>query len=141
MRTPAKPPRNPRPFAAFFLSLLGSGAVLGLVLLYDGRVLELKRAKAEIRQLETRINERKRENAELKAAIKAANRGELPAEKTAREELHLVQPEDVVLLYPAGSLSNRAPGAPPPAAPTAPAPTAPASAAPAASPAPLATPQ
>jgi len=138
VRTPAKPPRNPRPFAAFFLSLLGSAAVLGIVLLYDGRLLELKRAKAEIRQLETRINERKRENAELKAAIKAANRGELPAEKTAREELHLVQPEDVVLLYPAGSLSNRPPGAPPPAAPASPAPTA---AAPAASPAPSATPQ
>jgi cell division protein FtsB len=138
MRTPAKPPSNPRPFAAFFLSLLGSAAVLGIVLLYDGRLLELKRAKAEIRQLETRIDERKRENAGLKAAIKAANRGELPAEKTAREELHLVQPEDVVLLYPAGSLSNRAPGAPPPAAPTSPAPT---SATPAPSPVPSATPQ
>lgn len=138
MRTPAKPPSNPRPFAAFFLSLLGSAAVLGIVLLYDGRLLELKRAKAEIRQLETRINERKRENAELKAAIRAANRGELPAEKTAREELHLVQPEDVVLLYPAGSLSNRAPGAPTPVAPASTAPTA---AAPAASPAPSATPQ
>jgi cell division protein FtsB len=138
MRTPAKTPSNPRPFAAFFLSLLGSAAVLGIVLLYDGRLLELKRAKAEIRQLETRIDERKRENAVLKAAIKAANRGELPAEKTAREELHLVQPEDVVLLYPAGSLSNRAPGAPPPAAPTSPAPT---SATPAPSPVPSATPQ
>lgn len=138
MRTPSKPPSNPRPFAAFFLSLLGSAAVLGIVLLYDGRLLELKRAKAEIRQLETRINERKRENAELKAAIRAANRGELPAEKTAREELHLVQPEDVVLLYPAGSLSNRAPGAPTPVAPASTAPTA---AAPAASPAPSATPQ
>src|SRR5262249_46345058 len=138
MRTPAKPPSNPRPFAAFFLSLLGSAAVLGIVLLYDGRLLELKRAKAEIRQLETRINERKRENAELKAAIRAANRGELPAEKTAREELHLVQPEDVAPPYPAGSLSNRAPGAPTPVAPASTAPTA---AAPAASPAPSATPQ
>jgi cell division protein FtsB len=141
MRTPAKPPRNPRPFAAFFLSLLGSAAVLGIVLLYDGRVLELKKAKAEIRQLEMRIDERKRENAELKAAIKAANRGELPAEKTAREELHLVQPEDVVLLYPDGSLSSRGPGSRGPAAVSAPPAAAPTPPAPAASPAPSATPQ
>lgn len=134
MRSPAKPPRNPRPFTAFFLSLLGSGIVLGLVLLYDGRVLELKKAKAEIRQLEKQIGDRKRENGELRAAIRSANRGELPAERTAREELHLVQPEDVVLLYPAGSLSGRGQATPagpakttPPAAPpaTAPAPSTP----------------
>jgi cell division protein FtsB len=107
MRSPAKPPRNPRPVAAFFLSLLGSGIVLGIVLLYDGRVMELKKTKAEIRQLERQIADRKRENAELRSGIKAANRGELPAEKTAREELHLVQPEDIVLLYPPGRLPSR----------------------------------
>ena len=116
MREPAKPPRNPKPVAAFFLSLLGSAVVLGLVLLYDGRFVELKKARAEIRQLEKRIADRKKENEQLHAAIRAANRGQLPAEKAAREELHLVQPEDVVLLYPQGSLS---PGQPTPRRPDA----------------------
>jgi cell division protein FtsB len=113
MRKPAPPPRNPKPLAAFFLSLTGSAVVLGLVLLYDGRVLELKRAKAEIRQLDQKIAERRRENTKLRAAIASANRGELPAEKAAREELHLVHPEDVVLLYPPGSLGPKPTPTPP----------------------------
>ena len=107
VRAPASPPRNPRPLAAFVLSLTGSAIVLGLVLLYDGRVLELKKAKAEIAQLDKQIADRRRENARLRAAIASANRGGLPAEKTAREELHLVHPEDVVLLFPPGTLAPR----------------------------------
>lgn len=109
MREPAPPPRSPRPLAAFFLSLAGSTIVLGLFLLYDGRLLELKKAKAEIAQLDKQIADRKRENGQLRSAIAAADRGEFPAEKAAREELHLVQPEDIVLLYPPGSLSPRRP--------------------------------
>ena len=109
MRQPAAPPRNPRPVAAFFISLAGSAVVLGLFLLYDGRAIELKRARAEIHQLDRQIAARKRENGSLRASITAANRGELPAEKAAREELHLVHPEDVVLLYPPGALSPRTP--------------------------------
>ena len=105
MRQPAPPPRNPRPIAAFFLSLAGSAVVLGLFLLYDGRAMELKKARAEIHQLDKQIADRKRENGILRASITAASRGELPAEKAAREELHLVHPEDVVLLYPPGALS------------------------------------
>ena len=116
MRKPAPPPRNPKPLAAFFLSLTGSAVVLGLVLLYDGRVLELKRAKAEIRRLDLKIAERRRENTKLRAAIASANRGELPAEKAAREELHLVHPEDVVLLYPAGALGPKPTPSPTPTA-------------------------
>jgi cell division protein FtsB len=113
MRAPAKPPKNPRPLVAFFLSLAVSAVVLGIVLLYDGRALELKKSRAEIHQLDGRIAERKKENAQLRAAIASARRGELPAEKAAREELHLVHPEDIVLLYPAGAL---APARPTPAA-------------------------
>jgi cell division protein FtsB len=104
MRTPAKPPKNPRPVVAFFLSLAASAVVLGIVLLYDGRALELKKSRAEIHQLDARIAERKKENAQLRASIASARRGELPAEKAAREELHLVHPEDIVLLYPPGTL-------------------------------------
>ena len=109
MRAPAPPPRNPRPVAAFFISLAGSTVVLGLVLLYDGRALELKKARAEIRQLDKQIADRKRENGTLRASITAATRGDLPAEKAARDELHLVHPEDVVLLYPNGTLSPQKP--------------------------------
>jgi hypothetical protein len=109
MREPAPPPRNPRPVAAFFISLAGSAVLLGLFLLYDGRAIELKKARAEIRQLDRQIADRKRENGNLRASITAASRGELPAEKTAREELHLVHSEDVVLLYPPGSLAPARP--------------------------------
>ena len=100
MREPAPPPRNPRPIAAFFFSLAGSTVVLGLFLLWDGRAIELKKARAEIHQLDKRIADRRHENGTLRASITAASRGELPAEKAAREELHLVHPEDVVLLSP-----------------------------------------
>jgi cell division protein FtsB len=114
LREPAPPPRNPRPLAAFFLSLAGSTVVLGLFLLYDGRVLELKKARAEIRQLDKQIADRKRENANLHASITAASRGGFPAEKAAREELHLVHPEDIVLLYPPGTLVPQPTPAPTP---------------------------
>ncbi len=109
MRQPAPPPRNPQPLATFFVSLGVSAVLLGLFLLYDGRLLELKKAKADIRQLDKQIAGRKRENGQLRGAITAANRGEFPAEKAAREELHLVHPEDIVLLYPPGTLSPKKP--------------------------------
>jgi len=97
---------GPRPLTAFFWSLAGSALVLGLLLLSDRRVLQLKRARAEIQELDRRIAESRRENEELSAAIEAARGHDFPAEKAAREELHLVSPEDLVLLYPAGSLTR-----------------------------------
>src|SRR5262249_29255412 len=69
--------------------------------------LELRRARTEVRTLDRDIAAKREENERLKASIEAANRHEFPAEKVAREELHLVQPDDVVLLYPAGSLTSR----------------------------------
>jgi hypothetical protein len=65
----------------------------------------------------------KKENARLIAAIQAADREEFPAEKVAREELNLVHPEDVVLLYPEGSLTKDRPTPASTAAKSAPAPT------------------
>ncbi len=118
MRETPPPPRNPRPVLAFFLSLLISSAALAFLLLSDGQVLELKKAKAEITQLDRQIVERRRENESLRAAIDAANRHDFPAEKVAREDLHLVAPEDLVLLFPDGSLSGPKP-TPAPAVPPA----------------------
>jgi cell division protein FtsB len=100
--------RGPKPLAAFFVSLGASALLLGLLLLSDQRVFELKKARSELRNLDRQIAQMQRENGELRAAIKAANRHEFPAEKVAREELHLVAPDDLVLLYPQGSLSGRA---------------------------------
>jgi len=71
--------------------------------------MELRRAKAEVRDLDDRIAEEQKENERLNAAIEAANKEEFPAEKVAREELNLVHPEDVVLLYPEGSLTKEKP--------------------------------
>lgn len=124
MKDDAEPPRGPRPMTAFFVSLAVSSVLMGVLLLSDRRVLELRRARREVGSLDRQIAERRQENAELKAAIEAANRHEFPAEKVAREELHLVQPDDVVLLYPAGSLTK--PSATPIAGVVAPAPSAPA---------------
>jgi cell division protein FtsB len=113
-------PRGPRPLTAFFISLAVSSVLMGILLLSDRRVLELRRARAEVVSLDRQIADRRQENAELKAAIEAANQHEFPAEKVAREELHLVQPDDVVLLYPEGSLTKPnatpIPGLPTPAA-------------------------
>ena len=106
--TPA-PRREPRPMATFFVSLGVSALLLGMILVTDGRVMELRRAKAEVRELDRKLENEKRENARLIAAIEAADREEFPAEKVAREELNLVHPEDVVLLYPEGSLSRDKP--------------------------------
>lgn len=113
--TPAAP-RAPRPLAAFFLSLGASTLVLGLLLISDGRVLELKRAREETRQLDQQIDSLKKENDQLRASIEAAHRHGFPIEKVAREELHLVRPDEIVLLYPEGSIS----GEKPPAAPAPP---------------------
>ena len=105
-------PAAPRPFVAFFVSLGASTLVLGLLLISDGRVLELRRVREEARQLDQQIEALRKENEQLRDSIDAANRQGFPIEKVAREELHLVHPDDVVLLYPEGSLS---PPKPPPA--------------------------
>ena len=95
--------------ATFFVSLGVSALLLGIVLVTDGRVMELRKAKAEVRELDRKLADEKTENARLVAAIQAANREEFPAEKVAREELNLVHPEDVVLLYPDGTLTKNKP--------------------------------
>jgi cell division protein FtsB len=105
-RPPGKPLREPKPLQAFFLSLAVSALLLGALLTTDGRVLELRKAKADVKELDRKIAEERKEKARLTAAIDAANREEFPAEKVAREELNLVHPEDLVLLYPPGSLSG-----------------------------------
>jgi hypothetical protein len=91
------------------MSLGISAGLLGVLLVADGRVMELRKAKAEVRELERRIVEEQKENVRLNAAIEAANKEEFPAEKVAREELNLVHPEDIVLLYPEGSLTKEKP--------------------------------
>jgi len=103
--------------AAFAVSLAISSILMGFLLLSDRRVLELRRARAEVEMLNRQIAERRRENEELRASIEAANGHEFPAERVAREELHLVQPDEIVLLYPPGSLT-KAKTTPPPSAPT-----------------------
>lgn len=108
-RKAARPPREPRPLAAFFGSLAVSALLLGGLLATDRRVVNLHRAKVELKELDRRIGEVRADNGRLAAAIEAANREEFPAEKVAREELNLVDPEDLVLLYPPGSLSGEKP--------------------------------
>ncbi len=90
---------------AFFVSLAASSALLALLLLWDHRVLELKNARQEVRDLDVQIAQRNLENDDLKLQIEAAKRHEFPAEQVAREELHLVSADDLVLLYPAGALT------------------------------------
>ena len=98
--------KGPRPMTAFLISLAISSILMGGLLLSDRRVLELRRARDEVKLLDRQIAERKKENEDLKVAIDVANKHEFPAEKVAREELHLVQPDEVVLLYPPGSLTK-----------------------------------
>jgi len=100
---------GPRPLVAFFLSLVGSAVVLGLLVLSDGRVLELKKAHADVRELDRRVAALQQENARLRSAVEGARSHDFPAERVAREELHLVGPDDLVLLYPDGTLSGRKP--------------------------------
>jgi len=111
-------PRGPRPMAAFLVSLAVSSALMGVLLLSDRRVLELRRARTEVQTLDRQIADRRKENEALRDSIEAANKHEFPAEKVAREELHLVASDDVVLLYPPGALTT-----PAAAAKTAPTPT------------------
>jgi cell division protein FtsB len=107
------PAREPRPFAAFLVSLGVSAILLCVLLFSDRRVFELAEAHARVRQLDAEIAEKERENRQLQADLQAANTHEFPAERIAREELQLVGPSDLVLLYPAGSLTAK----PTPAAP------------------------
>lgn len=105
MSAPAGSRPGPRPIVAFFISLACSAVLLSLLLVTDRRVLQLNRARSEVKQLNSRIVDARRENERLKAEIEAARRHEFPAEKAAREELNLVAPGDVVLLYPEGTLA------------------------------------
>ena len=107
MRESPAPPRAPRPFVTFFVSLGASSVLLGMLLLWDHKVLELRNAREEVKRLDLQIAQRAEENETLRLAIEAASRHQFPAEKAAREELHLVRPDDLVLLYPAGSLSPK----------------------------------
>jgi cell division protein FtsB len=104
-------PRGPRPMTAFLVSLAISSVLMGVLLLSDRRVLELRRARTEVQTLNRQIADRRKENEALRVSIDSANKHELPAERIAREELHLVAPDEVVLLYPPGSLTTPAPGA------------------------------
>jgi cell division protein FtsB len=99
-------PRGPRPMTAFLVSLAISSVLMGFLLLSDRRVLELRRARTEVQTLDRQIVESRRENDRLRDGIEAANKHELPAERVAREELNLVAPDDVVLLYPPGTLTT-----------------------------------
>ncbi len=106
--------RGTRPVTAFFISLGASAVLLCLLLASDRRVFELRKARAEVIELDKQIVTLQAESAELQAAAEAALRHDFPAEKTAREELNLVAPGDVVLLYPPGSLTTKkTPPAPP----------------------------
>ena len=107
MSVPPQSARGPRPFLAFLLSLGVSTVLLCALLFSDRRVFELAGARAKIRELDTRIGQMEKENAELQAEVAAANRHEFPAERVAREELQLVGPSDLVLLYPAGALTKQ----------------------------------
>jgi len=113
MKGAAPAGRGPRPVVAFLWSLAGSAVVLGLLLVTDPRLLQLKRARAEVRELDRRIAEIERENQEMRAAVSAAGRLDFPAEKAAREELHLVRSDELVLLYPRDSLSGPRPAVSP----------------------------
>ena len=108
-----KPAREPRPLATFFVSLAVSGLLLVGLLAADGRVMELRKAKLDLKELNRKLDEAQAENGRLNKAIDAAKREEFPAEKVAREELNLVNPADLVLLYPPGSLSGEKPTATP----------------------------
>ena len=96
---------------AFVVSLAISSVLMGVLLLSDRRVLELRRARTEVQALDRQIADRRKENDALRNAIESANKHELPAERVAREELHLVAPDDVVLLYPPGTLTTPPPNA------------------------------
>ena len=93
---------------AFLVSLAISSVLMGVLLLSDRRVLELRRARTEVHTLDRQITDRRKENDALRAGIEAAQKHELPAERVAREELHLVAPDDLVLLYPPGTLTTPA---------------------------------
>ena len=50
-RATPTPRREPQPKAAFYVSLGVSAVLLGMILLTDGRVMELRKAKAEVQEL------------------------------------------------------------------------------------------
>ena len=106
--------RGTRPVTAFLISFVASAVLLCLLLASDRRVFELRKARAEVIELDKQIATFQAENAELQAAAEAARRHDFPAEKAAREELNLVAPGDIVLLYPPGGLTTKkTPPAPP----------------------------
>ena len=77
----ADAPRGPRPMTAFLVSLAISSVIMGVLLLSDRRVLELRRARTEVRTLDKQIVERRAEN----EALRAVDRGREPPRIPGRE--------------------------------------------------------
>ncbi len=117
MSEPSERAPGPRPFTAFLISLCVSTVLLCILFFSDRRVFELAGAHARIRQLDAEIAAKERENRELESLVEAARRHEFPAERVAREELQLVGPADLVILYPPGTLTAKPTPARPSAAP------------------------
>jgi len=103
----AEPAKGPRPVTAFFVSLAVSTVLLAVLLFSDRRVFELADARTRVRQLDAEIGEKEQLNRDLQVQVDAANKHEFPAERIAREELQLVGPSDLVILYPSGSLTAK----------------------------------
>jgi cell division protein FtsB len=105
---------GPRPFRAFLISLALSALVLSVALVSDSRVLELKRARADVVALDRQIDELTRQNAELERKLEETRTTSFPAERVAREELNLVKPGDVVLMLEPPAAATPAPAPKPP---------------------------
>lgn len=124
-----------RPGVALIFSLGASAALFAFFLLSDKGLLQERRHRQRVAELQTEVAALFQENEKLEGEVTSLRTDPAAAEKVAREELNLVRPGDVVLILPKGWQEQAAKSAQP--APTAkPASQAPLGSSPAPSPSP-----
>ncbi len=89
------------PIIGVVLVLAGIGLGCGMILVRAHR--EYRAAQAEYQQLETEVRQLRLETERLMEEIRALKTDPEVIERIAREELHMVRPDEMVLSFPEAS--------------------------------------
>jgi cell division protein FtsB len=84
------------------VSLLFSALVFGFFLVSERGLLQVRRQRQELANMQAQVGEFDADNRKLEAEIEALKNDPMAVEKIARETLNLVKPGEVVLILPEG---------------------------------------
>lgn len=95
-------PAAVRPASYFLVSLVFSALLFVLFFVGDRGFLQARRQRVELRSAQEEVARIDAENRKLEVEVNALKNDPRALEKVAREKLHLVRPDDVVIVLPDG---------------------------------------